>query len=76
MWESVFPTSTAECIAAGTGITAHYLVVFYAARPVRIDPEVTLQEEETDLAVWLTADQVSALYADHSVCWHCHNPLR
>ena len=36
MWESVFPTSTAECIAAGTGITAHYLVVFYAARPVRM----------------------------------------
>lgn len=59
MWESVFPTSTAECIAAGTGITAHYLVVFYAARPVEVDPRVVLQQEETDLAVWLTADQLA-----------------
>ena len=63
LWESVFPTSTAECIATGTGITAHYLVVFYAAQALVEAPAVTLQAEETDMAVWLSAEQVAEALA-------------
>eukprot|EP01043_Picozoa_sp_COSAG02_P066166 COSAG02_NODE_10209_length_1995_cov_1.378692_1_plen_160_part_10 len=40
LWESVYPTSTADCIASGTGITAHYFVVFYAALARVHTPEV------------------------------------
>eukprot|EP01043_Picozoa_sp_COSAG02_P005054 COSAG02_NODE_135_length_34565_cov_80.368856_8_plen_272_part_00 len=63
LWESVYPTSTADCIAGGTGITAHYFVVFYAALARVHRPEVTLQTEETDLAVWLSADQLAETLA-------------
>jgi 8-oxo-dGTP pyrophosphatase MutT (NUDIX family) len=63
LWESVYPTSTADCIVGGTGITAHYFVVFYAALARVHRPEVTLQTEETDLAVWLSADQLAETLA-------------
>lgn len=63
MWESCFPTSGQECIDAGTGVKAHYLVVFCKCNVQSgsddresMGREVVLQEDETDLAVWLSSE--------------------
>ena len=64
-WESVFPTSTAACIDAGTGITAHYLVVFFVCRLLTPTPLISLQADETDLAVWLSAQQAYDIGHNH-----------
>jgi 8-oxo-dGTP pyrophosphatase MutT (NUDIX family) len=63
MWESCFPTSGQECIDAGTGVKAHYLVIFCKCNlqsesddRESMGREVVLQEDETDLAVWLSSE--------------------
>lgn len=60
LWESCYPTCGEDCITAGTGITAHYLVVFCLARTAEQQDvsrqQVKLDEQETDLAIWLSAD--------------------
>ena len=58
LWESCYPTSGKECMEAGTGIRAHYLVVFCIIDLPESDDNgevrVVLQEEETDMAIWLS----------------------
>jgi len=71
MWESCFPTSGQDCIDAGTGVKAHYLVVFCICKVQTtstqnesnkvIGLDVVLQEDETDLAVWLSSEQFSRI---------------
>lgn len=63
MWESCFPTSGQECIDAGTGVKAHYLVVFCKCYVQSgsddresMGREVVLQDDETDLAAWLSSE--------------------
>jgi len=61
LWESCYPTCGGKCIEAGTGITAHYLVVFCLAQTLERDlasvrKQVRLDETETDRAVWLSAE--------------------
>jgi 8-oxo-dGTP pyrophosphatase MutT (NUDIX family) len=61
LWESCYPTCGMECLEAGSGITAHYLVVFCTARTTekdlsKLQEQVGLDEQETDMAVWLSAD--------------------
>ena len=53
-WESVFPTTAADCLAAGQ-IKGHYLIVFFVARiggQIKAPP-VRLQESETDAFMWV-----------------------
>jgi NTP pyrophosphohydrolases including oxidative damage repair enzymes len=54
-WESCFPTSGQECVDSGKGILAHHLVVFCKCRVSHC--HVVLQEDETDMAVWLDQEQ-------------------
>ena len=61
LWESCYPTCGRECLAAGTGITAHYLVVFCTAQTTeknlsKLQEQIQLDEQETDMAVWLSAE--------------------
>ena len=69
LWESCYPTSGDDCISAGTGITAHYLVVYCLAKTAekemsRLQKQVALDEQETDLALWLSASEFARML-DH-----------
>lgn len=62
LWESCYPTCGKECLEAGSGITAHYLVVFCTAQTAeknlsKLQEQVRLDEQETDMAVWLSAKE-------------------
>lgn len=62
LWESCYPTCGKECLDAGSGITAHYLVVFCTAQTTeknlsKLQEQVRLDEQETDMAVWLSAKE-------------------
>ena len=62
LWESCYPTCGKECLEAGSGITAHYLVVFCTAQTTeknlsKLQEQVRLDEQETDMAVWLSAKE-------------------
>jgi len=62
LWESCYPTSGDDCISAGTGITAHYLVVYCLAKTEekdmsKLQNQVVLDEQETDLALWLSPSE-------------------
>ena len=63
LWESCYPTCGRECLEAESGITAHYLVVFCTAQTSeknlsKLQQQVQLDEQETDMAVWIAADEV------------------
>ena len=69
LWESCYPTCGDDCISAGTGITAHYLVVFCLAKTTErdmslLEKQVELDEQETDLALWLSANDFARIL-DH-----------
>ena len=62
LWESCYPTCGKECLEAGSGITAHYLVVFCTAQTTeknlsKLQEQVHIDEQETDMAVWLSAKE-------------------
>ena len=62
LWESCYPTCGRECLEAESGITAHYLVVFCTAQTSKrnmskLQKQVQLEEQETDMAVWIAADE-------------------
>ena len=62
LWESCYPTCGRECLEAESGITAHYLVVFCTAQTSeknlsKLQKQVQLDEQETDMAVWIAADE-------------------
>lgn len=66
LWESAYPTSTEECVEKGKGLLAHHLVIFFVGRVARSamkdrtgEIKITLQEEETDAAVWLSPIELS-----------------
>lgn len=68
LWESVYPTTAARCIQRG-GIAAHHLLCFFTATvdAARAQGELSLQEEETDRAVWAGPQAVAAMLAAEPV---------
>lgn len=63
-WESCFPTTVEECLNADSpGIASHYFVVYYLIRVENIaKPKLKIQEEEVDMAVWLTKDSLKSMF--------------
>ena len=47
LWESCYPTCGQECLEAGSGITAHYLVVFCTAQTITDNREEFVQATGT-----------------------------
>lgn len=61
LWESVYPTTPEACLAAGC-VKGHYLVLFFVARLARLSrrPDIKLQQDETDAALWLPPEHLWA----------------
>jgi len=58
LWESCFPTDGQACIENKSGIKGHYLVIFCKCQILETDDvKISLQEEEIDLAGWISKDQ-------------------
>lgn len=62
-WESCFPTTVEECLNADSpGIASHYLVLYYLIQLENITkPTLKIQQEELDMAAWLTKDTVKSI---------------